>query len=172
MQFEPTRLRRGEWIAGAGAVLLLAFMFLLDWYGVKQTLAPTASTLTPSTSFNAWNGLTHLRWLMLLTIVLALLLVYFQGTRRAPAIPVTLSMFVTVIGGLNLLLLIYRVLINQPGSGDQVSTKLGAYLGLLAAAAITYGGFKSMRTEGISPKDAVPVEELTLGRDELGTKLR
>ncbi len=163
MGFDPSRLRRGEWIAGAGAVLLLAFMFLLNWYGLKGTFAPTASTLGISTSVNAWDGLTNLRWLMLITIVVALALVYFQGTRRAPAIPVTLSLLVMLLGGLTVLLLIYRVLINQPGPGDLVSAKLGAYLGLVAAAAITYGGYKSMRTEGIAPKDAVPVEELTLG---------
>ena len=163
MGFEPARLRRGEWIAGAGAVLLLAFMFLLKWYGLKASIAPTASALGLSTSVNAWNGLTNLRWLMLLTILVALLLVYFQGTRRAPAIPVTLSLFTMLLGGLTVLFLIYRVLINQPGPSDLISTKVGAYLGLVAAAVLTYGGYASMRTEGIAPKDTVPVEELTLG---------
>lgn len=163
MGFDSSRLRRGEWIAGTGAVLLLAFMFLLKWYGLKGSIAPTASTLGVSTSVNAWNGLTNLRWLMLVTILVTLVLVYFQGTRRAPAIPVTLSLFTMLLGGLTLLLLIYRVLINEPGPGDLVSTKVGAYLGLLAAAAITYGGYSSLRTEGIAPKDTVPVEELTVG---------
>jgi hypothetical protein len=172
MAFESERLRPGEWIAGAGAVLLLVFMFALKWYGLQASVAPTASTLGVSTSVNAWDGLTTLRWLMLVTIAVTLTLVYFQGTRRAPAIPVTFSLFTMLLGGLTLLLLIYRVLINEPGSDDLVSTKLGAYLGLVAAAVIAYGGYKSLRTEGILPKDTVPVEELTVGSGDLGTKLR
>ncbi len=172
MNFDSSRLRPGEWIAGAGAVLLLVFMFVLNWYGLKGSVAPTASTLGVSTSVNAWDGLTTLRWLMLATILVALALVYFQGTRRAPAIPVTFSLFTMLLGGLTLLLLIYRVLINQPGPGDLVSTKLGAYLGLIAAAVLTYGGYKSLRTEGIAPKDTVPVEELTVSSGDLGSKVR
>ena len=43
MDFDPSRLRRGEWIVGAGAVVLLASMFVLQWYGVSGQLGPTAA---------------------------------------------------------------------------------------------------------------------------------
>ncbi len=151
MDIEISRLRAGEIIAAASAVLLLVFMFALPWYSVKSA---TLSTVALSTKVDGWQALTHIRWLMVVTIIAALALAYFQATRRAPAIPVSLSVILTVLGLLTALVLVYRVLINVPGSDDLVDVKTGAYLGLLGALGILYGGFSSMRQEGISPSDA------------------
>ncbi len=63
--------------------------------------------------------------------------------------------------------LIYRVLINVPGSDSVVDARVGAYLGLATALAILYGGYRSMRREGISPNDA-PAEIETLRSGESG----
>jgi Mn2+/Fe2+ NRAMP family transporter len=153
MDLEPSRLRRGEWIAGVSGLLLLAFMFLVPWYGVNSVIGPTAATLHLSTTFDGWNSLTNLRWLMLVSALVALALAYFQATRRGPAIPVSLSVIVTVLGVITVLFLIYRVLINVPGSDSVIDRKAGAYLGLLSAIGIMYGGYASMRQEGIAASD-------------------
>jgi hypothetical protein len=153
-EFALSRLRRGELIAGGAALLLLALMFLAPWYGLHPVLAPTAGTLGTSTSVSGWHALTHLRWLILLTVITALALTYFQATRKAPAVPVSLSVIVSVLAVLTALSLIYRVLINVPGPDDLLEQKLGAYLGLLSALALAYGGYESTRTEGISIDDA------------------
>ncbi len=136
-------LRRGELIAGGSAVVLAVLMFAAPWFG----------------AVDGWNGLTHLRWLELVAIVLALILVIAQATSRAPALPVSLSVITTVIGDLAFLALVYRVLINPPGH----STKVWAYLGLVAALALAWGGYLSMREEGWGEQDAVHVETLRLG---------
>jgi hypothetical protein len=129
-------------IAGIGGVLLLVFMFTLPWYGPGQAVGTTAS-------LNGWHGLTNLRWLLLLLDALtALALVVVQATRRAPALPASMSVIVTLLGAATVLCLGYRVLIDPPA--DQ---RAGAYLGLVAACAIAVGGYHSMRQEGISPKD-------------------
>ena len=155
MRIDISRLRPGEIIAGAAAVLLLVLMFAVPWYRVKAT------------SINGWDSLTDLRWLLIVTIIAALALAYFQATRRAPAIPVNLSVIVTVLGLLSSLALIYRVLINVPGSDSVVDARVGAYLGLVSALAILYGGFASMRQEGIAPQDA-PAEIETIRLSEPG----
>jgi hypothetical protein len=137
MDFDPARLRRGELLAGTGAVLLLVFMVAGKWYsyhGHSQT---------------GWQTLTDLRWLIVVTIVAAFALVVAQVTRRSPAIPVTLSLVVTVLGLITVLALIYRVLINPP-SHEQA----GAFLALLSALGLAYGGFLSLREEGIARRDA------------------
>jgi hypothetical protein len=167
MGIDISRLRPGEIIAGASAVLLLVLMFAVPWYGVKSTFSSTATTLGVSTSINGWNSLSHLRWLLLLTIIVTLALAYYQASRQAPAIPVTLSVIVTVLGLLSTLALIYRVLINVPGSNSVVDARVGAYLGLLCAVGILYGGFASMRREGISPQDA-PSEIETIRTGQSG----
>ncbi|MBV9466773.1 MAG: hypothetical protein JO206_09070 [Solirubrobacterales bacterium] len=146
MSFELSRLRGGEVIAGTGSVILLASLFVLPWYRVGAAV-----------SLDGWHGLTHLRWLSLVTVIAGAALVYLQAARRAPALPVTVSVFVTVLGALTALWLIYRVLIDPP-SGQQV----GAYVGLLGACAIAYGGYASMRQEGIATADE-PQEIPTVG---------
>lgn len=137
------------------AVALLAFTFLLKWF------AP--ATPGASGAVNGWHGLTHLRWLVLVTILGALALVYFQATRRTPAIPASLSMIVTVLALLTLLALIYRVVIAVPGGEGR---KAGAWLGLASAAALLYGAFRSLRTEGIAERDGPgEIETVRLGSE-------
>jgi hypothetical protein len=96
---------------------------------------------------------------MLVTVFVALALSFFQARRGAPAIPVTFSVLAAILGGLSSLWLIYRVLINPPGG----SAKLGAFIGLFAALAIAYGGYSSMRLEGIAPSDAAEITTVRLG---------
>ncbi|HUA45074.1 MAG TPA: hypothetical protein VMA77_07595 [Solirubrobacteraceae bacterium] len=135
--FDPSRLRRGEVLAAAGGILLLVFMLAGNWYGHG------------SGSRTGWEALTDLRWLVVVTIASAFLLAFTQATRRAPAVPATLSVIVTVLGLITVLALIYRVLIDAPAH-----EQAGAYLGLLSAIALGYGGYLSMRQEGIARRDA------------------
>jgi hypothetical protein len=155
VEFDPSRLRRGELIVGGGALALAVAMFLLPWYGVKSVLAPGLALSGHPTSFDGWNGLSHVRWLVLVTLLAAVLLVWLQGARRAPALPATFGAIVTVLGMLTVLALIYRVLINVPGANSLVDRKVGAYVGLVGSVAVFYGGYASLRQEGLSDRDAV-----------------
>jgi hypothetical protein len=147
MGFQPSRLRRGEVVAGAGAALLLICLFALPWYGLSAQPSRTVASLGVSTSVNGWNALTNLRWLILVAIIAGLSLAILQGTQRAPALPVSLSLITTVLGVITTLALIDRVLIDIPGPSGLIDRKLGAFLGLVCACAITYGGFRSLREE-------------------------
>jgi hypothetical protein len=153
MDMELSRLRRGEVIAGLGGVVLLFSLFVTTWYGTTGPISPTAALLGASTSYNGWHALTDLRWLILITGAVAIALAYFQATRRAPAIPVSLSVIVPVLALLTVLFLIYRVLINVPGPDSVIDRKAGAYLGLISSLAILYGGAASLRQEEILPAD-------------------
>jgi hypothetical protein len=142
-------LRAGEVIAGCGGLLLLVFMFALKWFGLSERLVQGHAGLPGATSWTGWQELPVLRWLLLVTGICAVLLAYFQVTRRAPALPVALSVIVTVLGVVTTIALIIRVLLAPPslaatGSLDRLT---GAYLGLFAALAIAYGGYASMRQE-------------------------
>lgn len=155
------RLRGGEWIATAGAVILLASMFLLPWYRVTSGSGASGSGLSHPFTVDGWHALTTLRWLMLATIVAALALASFQAARHAPAIPVVLSMIVNVLGIVTALALIVRVLIDPPGLVGNVSTQAGAYVGLLAAIVLALAAYESFRAEGVAPGDE-PAEIPTL----------
>ena len=157
------RLRWPEWLAGAGAVVLLGSMLLLSWYTVTLVSGPPGPQYYVKISVDGWHGLRHAHWLVLVTIAVALALVFFQATRRAPAVPVTFSLFTAFLGGLTSIWLIYRVLISPPGG----SADFGAVLGLLAAVAVMYGGYASLRLEGIASEDA-PAEIPTIPLGEQG----
>jgi TRAP-type C4-dicarboxylate transport system permease small subunit len=158
----PRRLRLGEIVAGASAVLLLIFLFVPSWYTVNETLRQTLSNLGAQTSWNGWWGLSGLRFLVLVTIVAALALAYFQSASRAPAVPVVLSVIVTVLAGATVIALIYRVSSGPPSYGSLLDQQAGPWLGLAAAIAIAYGGYKSMREEGGTNPAMLDIETVRL----------
>ncbi len=133
MGIDAARLRRGELLAGVGAVLLTVFMLAGKWAGGRS----------------GWQTLVSVRWLLAVTIILAFALAITQVSRRSPAVPVTLSLVLTVIGPFSVLALIYRVLISPPPHQHAA-----AYLGLLSALGLAYGGFLSLREEGVARRDA------------------
>jgi hypothetical protein len=154
------RLRRGELIAGASGAALGVFLFAVHWYHVNGTFAPTlARRLHARTTWTGWQALTYVRWLLLVTALVALALAYFQAAERAPAIPVTLAVISTVLGGLSALALIARV-IDTPGNA--LDRSAGVYLALAAAIGIAYGGFRSLREEGGADPAALEIETVSL----------
>jgi hypothetical protein len=158
-----TRLRRGELIAAGSAVVLLVLLFFVSWYAVNGTLSQTLANLGGSTSFDGWNALGGVRYLILLTIVAALALAYFRARLAAPALPVSLSVIVTVLGILSVLSLIVKVVLDPPGSGSGLDRQLGAYLGLAAVIGITYGSFRSVHEEHGSELRPDQIETVPLG---------
>jgi hypothetical protein len=143
-----SRLRRGEWIVGVAAVVLLGSMLLLPWYGLTRISGPPGPAFFIAYSVDGWNGLTGLHWLMLVTILAAFALVFFQATRRAPAIPATFSVLVAWLGVLTALWLVFREFISAPGD-----LKIGAIVGLISLCAIAFGGWDSLHEEGIAARD-------------------
>ncbi|MBV9819965.1 MAG: hypothetical protein JOZ07_16660 [Solirubrobacterales bacterium] len=139
MSVDPSRLRRGEIIAGVAGLALLAIGFGLGW--LRSGGRPR----------DVWGALPVLRWFVLATSAAAEALLVAQATRRAPALPVSLSVVVTALAGLTAILLAIRLVTTGAAIG------LGASLGLVATAAIAAGGLLSMRAEqGWDPDPAPP----------------
>jgi hypothetical protein len=145
MEPEPPHLRRGEILAGASAVALLVFLFALNWLTVGGH------------NLHGWVAIPVLRWLLLVTALTALMLTFTQATRPGPALPVSLSTVVTVLGALSTLLLTIRLLTTSAGLCP------GALLGLLAAIGIMVAAFDSLRREqGWTPGPDRPIETVPL----------
>jgi hypothetical protein len=153
------RLRWPERLAGLSAAVLLASMVLISWFTFP--LRPSGGSgpkfYVPGNSVDGWNGLSHAHWLLLVTILAALGLVFFQAARPAPPIPVTFSLLVMVLGGVSTIWLIVRVGIDPPAGRD-----FGGWLALASAAVLTWAGYKSIRMEDIAPEDG-PQEIPTVG---------
>ena len=152
MDVRLSRLRSGEVIAGMAAVILPVDLLAVSWYSVNGASGVSAT---------GWQALSVLRWLIVLTVVAALALAWFQATRRAPALPSSLSVIATVLGALTTLTLVWRVLISLPGpdgSSLSVGADAGAYAGLVSALALAAGALWSLRQE--DPPDPVRNEAI------------
>jgi hypothetical protein len=160
MNFDATRLRRSDQIIGAGAVLFFIFLFFFDWYGISSNVASVDGVnVGGSFSYNGWHTFTNSRWIWLLTIIVALVAVALRAGLFDFESPVQPAVVVLVLGALSCVLIIYRI-VHHPtfnasfgGVHTSVGIKIGIWLGLIAAAAITYGGYLAMQDEGASLAD-------------------
>ena len=151
------KLSTGEKISAVSAVLLFVFMFF-DWFGVKVESVSGFSGSVPGGG-SAWDALDVIPLVLMAAIVVAIGVAVIRLTDADLEPPFSLNTAVAVLGGLAVLLIVYRV-VNPPGGGDfggvsvDTTLKLGIFLGLIAAAGIAYGGYSAMREEGASFGDA------------------
>ena len=142
------RLRAGEWIALAGAIALIASLFL-HWYGTEGGGAEVT----------AWQAFGILDVVLVLLALVAVALFATQATRSSPAIPVFFSVMTIVAGLLAVLLILLRI-VFQPGPNALVSVEPGAWLGLAAAVLVLAGGWRSTRVESMPGMPPPPVREM------------
>ncbi len=152
-----SRLRSGEKTALAGAVAL-AVLLAFNWFFLS----------TPDARVGQHeSGIRSLGWFAEVLLILAILatfaLVFFTVTQRAVAVPLLMAIFTTVLGFAAAVAIGVR-LIAQPGLGvdagnADVEVELPAYLGLLAAAAITFGGWRTMADERTDTKESIEQTE-------------
>ncbi len=128
------------------ALALLIMMFALKWYGAVG-IAHGAERSGRSSSQTAWQGLTDLRWLMLLTIVVTLGAVVLHIHQHSHGAQTNTAFLVAALGSLTATALAIRVLVALPSAGSVVDIKLGGFLGLICAIGIALGGFEAIREE-------------------------
>ena len=149
------RLNRGEATAMVASIALFVLMFL-GWYGTEisgQVGRISYGGLGEPTT--AWDSLGWVAAVLALTIAAGVgaAVLRLRGSRMRPAIPA--NAVVAVLGGLSTILVLYRIL-NPPDFGAiggvtvEPTPRLPAYLGLVAAAGIAYGGYRAMGQRGSS----------------------
>jgi len=140
----PPRVYRGELTSAVSSLLLLAVMFLTKWYGVAGVPDPSAARPAISTAEDAWNGLSVVRWVMLITVIAALGSVVLHASQRSHGTRTDTSRVLAALGSLTSALLLYRVLVDLPEATKVTDQKLGALIGLMCALGIALGGFESV----------------------------
>jgi hypothetical protein len=151
---ELDKLNTGEKISAASAILLFVFMFF-DWFGVEVSGVPGFSGTFGGAGGSAWDALEVIPIFLMIAIVAALGVAVIRLTDADLEPPVSLNAIVAGLGGLAVLLILYRI-IDTPGGGSfggvsvETTLKFGIFLGLLAAAGIAYGGYAAMREEGMT----------------------
>jgi hypothetical protein len=141
------RIRVGALVSATSALALLVIMFATEWYGVAGVPDPSAVRPAVSTAENAWHGLTVTRWVLLATIVASVGAVVLHASQREHGNKTDTSLIVAALGALSAGLLIWRVLIVLPAGNRVIDQKLGAFLGLLCALGIAWGGYEAIREQ-------------------------
>lgn len=138
------RVLFGELTSSASAVLLLIFLFATEWYGVAGVPDPSAARPAISGAETGWEGLSLVRWVVLVTALVAIGSLLLHASQRRHGTKTNTSRVVAGLGSITSLLLIYRVLIALPSGAKVIDQKLGAVLGLVCALGIALGGYESI----------------------------
>ena len=142
------RLRLGEWLAALSAIGLVVSLGL-DWYGARGR----------ETGISGVAAFGVIDLLLVLVAGTGIALAFLQATQDRPALPVAAGVVTVTAGILGTLLVLYRIA-NEPGPDEFLELRAGAYLGLLAAAALTLGGWRSLAPEHVRGLPPGPEPEL------------
>jgi hypothetical protein len=140
------RVRPGEWLAGAGGVLLIASLFL-TWYPAPA--APPRAGATPYAPLGGfgtgWQAFAVVDVILTILALSGPALLVVQATWSSPALPATLSI-VAILAGFVATILVAIELLTPP---DGAGLGAGAWLGLAGALGLLVGGWWSMGTETV-----------------------
>jgi len=134
----------GEMVSAGCALALLILLLTTAWYGVAGVPDPTYARPAVSGTETGWDGLTYVRWLIVVTAIVAVGAVVLRITQREHGRQTEAGGPVAALGLLCSALLIYRVLIALPSPDKVLDQKLGALLGLACALGIALGGHESL----------------------------
>ena len=140
-RMDTSRLTPGDISAGVGGIVLLISLFL-PWYGVSVKVA----WFSASSDGSGWEVFSFIDILLFLIAIAAIALVVLKAIDQLPAeVPVPLVLL--GLGALGVLLILYR-LIDTPAPSDlpdqvDVSRKIGIFIGLIGAAGVAYGGWRT-----------------------------
>ena len=136
------KLTRGQAIASLGGVVLFASLFL-DWYSLDaRGLGGLLGGIDISAS--GWEAFSWVDLLCALTALVAVGAAVLTATSRTVAIAVGTSVVVAALGAISAVVILYRI-VNQPGPNELIVVEVGAYLGLVSAAAVAVGGWLDMQ---------------------------
>ena len=144
MRLDTTRLRLGDVVAGVSGAILLLSLFL-TWYSRDEGFVEF--------DYSGWAALSFIDVLLFLAAAVAVAVAVLRALGALPPrLPVSPGLAVLALGGLALLLVLFR-LADVPdyvdlGLAEGVSRGVGIFLALLAAAGVALGGWLTWNEEG------------------------
>jgi hypothetical protein len=149
---DSSRLRTGEIVAGIAGAAMFVFMFF-DWFGggaeVSGNLVNGTATLSHP-GISGWDALTDLPgFLIILSGVSGIALASLAAAGQRLNLPVRRGMITALLGSLAVLLILWRMFAGSP------TLKIGVFLGLASAVAITAGALIALDEDGFKPFVAV-----------------
>jgi hypothetical protein len=149
---DSSRLRTGEIVAGIGGLALFVFLFF-NWFGGGAEVTGSVVNGTATLShpgISGWDALTDLPgFLIIMSGVAGIALAYLAAAGQRVNVPVRRGATTALLGALAVLLILWRMFAGSP------TLKIGVFLGLAAAIAITAGALMALGEDGFEPLVAV-----------------
>jgi len=141
---DSSKLGIGEAIAGISGLLLFVFMFM-PWYGIESV----GGFGVDGSDVSAWEAFSFIDVLLFLITIVVVGLVLVQLAEATPELPRPPAQIMMVAGAVAFALILFRLIVAPGVDGDlglevDLGRKLGILLALIAAAGITYGGWRAM----------------------------
>ena len=150
---DSSRIRTGEMVAGIGGLALFVFLFF-DWFGGGAEITGSVVNGTATLShpgISGWDALIDLPgFLIILSGVSGMALAYLAASGQRVNLPVRRGATTALLGALAVLLILWRMFAGSP------TLKIGVFLGLAAAIAITAGALMALGEDGFQALVAVP----------------
>ena len=155
---DASRVSFGEMVAAASGAVLIFVMFVFDWFGYDDV--PGGA--------NAWEWMSFLDIVLFLCALVAIALAGIRAGGSMPQLPWPPGMIVASAGALAVLIVLFRLLFPGDGPAEELAAgfnvdldatrKIGAFLGLIAAGGMAYGGYTAMneRASGAAPAASSP----------------
>ena len=142
---DTSRVSFGEMVAAAGGVALLVLMFL-PWFGGRLSGIGAPVKVPTRTGWESFA--TFFEFLLVLAIAIAIGVAVARAMDSLPPLPLEQGQLVLAAGLVACAIILFR-LIDPPDLldiayrdvGVDSSRKVAAYLALVAAGVIAYGGF-------------------------------
>ena len=154
---DASRISFGEMVAAVSGAVLILVMFVFSWFSYEG--APDGF------DYNAWEWMSFLDIVLFLCALVAIVMAALRAAGEMPELPAPPGQIVAAAGALAVLVVLFRLVF--PGDGpllDELAAelvddapdatrKIGAFLGLIAAGGIVYGGYTAMteRASGAAP---------------------
>lgn len=134
----------GEAIAGIGGLVLFVATFL-PWYGSD---AIDGIDLGVSTDLNAWQSFALLDFVLAAVAVVAVGFALLALAGSVPDLPRPPGRIAMGFGALGLVAILMRLIVPPEadlglGIEADLTPRIGSFVGLVAAAAIAYGGWRA-----------------------------
>ena len=140
-------------VAAASSLALILIMFVFDWFGYDDV--PGGGS--------AWQWMSFLDIVLFLCALVAIAIALLRANGQMPELPAPPGMLVAGAGALAVVIVLFRLVI--PGDGPleeftalidaapDATRKIGAFLGLISAGGIAFGGYTAMneRASGAAP---------------------
>jgi hypothetical protein len=139
---DSSRLRTGEIVAGIGGIALFVSLFF-DWFSSVNALGGGGGV----SGWDFWTDLPG--FLIILSGVAGIALASLAAAGQRVNIPVRRGSVTALLGALAVLLILWRMFAGSP------TLKIGVFLGLAAAIAITAGALMALGEDGFEPLVAV-----------------